>query len=151
MSILAQMVIAISLLVAGFGAGVKWHAGQDAIKENARLELVREQARASRALEQQQSKQVIGAINAARKRETVARSAAADARSELERLRDDLAAIRPNLSSDSLDACRKRADTLAAVFGECSATLEGMAGKADRHASDTLTLEQAWPTQPPSP
>lgn len=145
MSILAQLVIALAIFAAGGATGIKWHAGQDAIAENKRLELVREQARAMRSIEQQQSKQVIGAVNAARTRETVARSAAADARTELERLRDNLATIRSDLSSAPLDACRQRADTLAAVFGECSANLESLAGKADRHASDTLTLEQAWP------
>ena len=36
MSIAAKLVLLIACLVAGFAAGVKYHAGQDAIKENAR-------------------------------------------------------------------------------------------------------------------
>jgi hypothetical protein len=36
MSIAAKMVLLLACLVAGFAAGVKWHAGQDAIKEQAR-------------------------------------------------------------------------------------------------------------------
>ena len=36
MSIAAKLVLLLACLVAGFGAGVKYHAGQDAIKEQAR-------------------------------------------------------------------------------------------------------------------
>ena len=36
MSIAAKLVLLIAVFVGGFAAGVKWHAGQDAIKENAR-------------------------------------------------------------------------------------------------------------------
>jgi len=36
MSIAAKLVLLLACLVAGFGAGVKWHAGQDAIAEQAR-------------------------------------------------------------------------------------------------------------------
>ena len=36
MSIAAKLVLLLACLVAGFAAGVKWHAGQDAIKEQAR-------------------------------------------------------------------------------------------------------------------
>jgi hypothetical protein len=60
-------------------------------------------------------------------------------------LRGDLAAARADLSRASGDALRKHAATLNAVFGECAATAEGLAGQAQGHASDTLTLEQAWP------
>jgi uncharacterized protein HemX len=36
MSIAAKLVLLLACLVAGFGGGVKWHAGQDAIEEQAR-------------------------------------------------------------------------------------------------------------------
>lgn len=36
MSIAAKLVLLLACLVAGFAAGVKWHAGQDAIAEQAR-------------------------------------------------------------------------------------------------------------------
>lgn len=36
MSILAQFLLGLGLFLFGFGSGVKWHAGQDAIAENAR-------------------------------------------------------------------------------------------------------------------
>ena len=46
MSIAAKLVLLIAVFVGGMMAGIRWHAGQDAIKENARLELVRETERA---------------------------------------------------------------------------------------------------------
>lgn len=36
MSIAAKLVLLIAVFVGGMMAGIKWHAGQDAIKENAR-------------------------------------------------------------------------------------------------------------------
>ena len=36
MSIAAKLVLLLSVAVGGMMAGIKWHAGQDAIKENAR-------------------------------------------------------------------------------------------------------------------
>lgn len=36
MSIAAKLVLLLAFLVAGFAAGVRWHAGQDAIAEQAR-------------------------------------------------------------------------------------------------------------------
>lgn len=36
MSIAAKLVLLLACLVAGFAAGVRWHAGQDAIKEQTR-------------------------------------------------------------------------------------------------------------------
>jgi len=140
-----QLVVAILIFIAGAAGGIKWHAGQDAIIENKRLELVREQARAHRATERAQSTTVIGALNEARKRETVARVAAAGARTERDGLRDDLAALRANLPGASADACRERAATLSELFDQCAGALESLAGKAQRHADDTLTLEQGWP------
>lgn len=145
MSIAAKLVLLILCLVAGFGAGVKWHAGIDAQKEVTRLELERKGAEQTRAAERRQSVDVIGAINDAKKREQLARAAAAGARTERDGLRDDLAAAQRDLPSAAPAACIERAAALSAVFEQCAGRLEEMAGKADRHASDALTLEQAWP------
>lgn len=145
MSIAAKLVLLLAFLVAGFAAGVKWHAGIDAQNEVARLELERKGAEQTRAAERRQSVDVIGAINDAKKREQVARVAAAGARSERDGLRDELAAAQRDLSSAPPAACIERAAALSAVFEQCAGRLEELAGKADRHASDALTLQQAWP------
>jgi len=148
-SIAAKLVLLLACLVAGFGAGVKWHAGIDAQKEVARLELERKGAEQTRAAERRQSVDVIGAINDAKKREQLARAAAAGARTERDGLRDDLAAAQRDLPGAAPAACIERAAALSAVFEQCAGRLEELAGKADRHASDALTLEQAWPKSSP--
>ena len=48
MSIAAKLVLLLACLVAGFGAGVRWHAGQDAIAEQARQVNQRAQERLRR-------------------------------------------------------------------------------------------------------
>ena len=147
MSILAKLVLLAVIFAAGLSTGIKWHAGQDAIKENARLELVREQARAHRATEKAQSNQVIGALNAATKRTQAAQAAAALAADAAGRLRDDIADIQRRLPSATLDACRRDAAALGTVLSACRAEYEAMGRDAQGHADDTLTLQQAWPTQ----
>ena len=90
-SLLTQIMVAVGIFVAGAAFGIKWHAGQDAIAENQRLEQVRIQAAAHRADERRQSTQVIGALNAQTKRTQAAQVAAAAASDASGRLRDDLA------------------------------------------------------------
>jgi hypothetical protein len=145
MSIAAKLVLLLACLVAGFAAGVKWHAGIDAKKEVARLELERKGAEQTRAAERRQSVDVIGAINDAKKREQLARAAAAGARSERDGLRDDLAAAQRDLPSAAPAACIERAAALGGLLDQCAAAYQELAGKADRHVSDALMLEQAWP------
>jgi len=60
-------------------------------------------------------------------------------------LRDDLSTYRSQLPGASCDAVRKHSATLSAVFEQCAGRLESVARDAQCHASDALTLEQAWP------
>ena len=143
--ILIQIVLAIGIFVAGGAAGIKWHAGQDAIAENQRLEQVRIQAAAHRADERRQSTQVIGALNAATKRTQAAQVAAAAASDASGRLRDDIADLQRRLPSATLDACRRDGAALGAVLSACRAEYEALGRDAQGHADDTLTLQQAWP------
>ena len=85
------------------------------------------------------------ALHAANERAKKAQVAAAAARATVDGLRSDLAAARNDMSSASLASIRKYAATLNAVFGECAAEVERLAGKAQGHASDALMFEQAWP------
>ena len=87
MSIWAYAIAALIIFLSGAGAAHKYDMGQFAIKENARIEQVREQERANRATERAQANNVIIAQNEARKRESVALAAASGARTELVRLR----------------------------------------------------------------
>lgn len=147
MGALAYLVAALVIFAAGGMAGIKWEVGRNAVAENARMEKVREQERGNRAAERQQSTNVIEALNESNKRSAVARSAAAVARNELDGLRDDLKNLRANLPSLAIGACRERAATVSELFDRCAGTLEDLAGKAQRHADDTLTIQSAWPKQ----
>jgi hypothetical protein len=76
----------------------------------------------------------------------MAAKAAADKLAAVNRgLRNDLADQRSNLSTASLAAVRQYAATANAVFGECSAEVERLAGEAAGHASDSLMYQTAWP------
>lgn len=69
---------------------------------------------------------------------------AASARSELDRLRRQLASA-TDLSTASCPSTRQYATTLATVFGECATTISQLAEKADGHALDSRTLNGAFP------
>lgn len=68
-------------------------------------------------------------------------------RSGVERdgLRDELATARVQLSGASCASVREHAATINELFGECAASVEGLAGKAQGHAIDALKLIEAWP------
>lgn len=144
MSIWAYAIAALMIFVAGAGAAHKWDVGQFAIKENARLELVREQERASRATERQQATTVQEAVNESRKREIKARADASGAQSQLGRLRDTIA-LGPRSAASAAGSCAERTDPARELLGQCAAALTDLAAVADRLDSDRRTLMQAWP------
>ena len=71
-------------------------------------------------------------------------NAAASARSELDRVRRQLASS-VTISSSTCASTRSYADTLAVVFGECATRLTEVAKDADGHAADSRTFQRAWP------
>lgn len=82
------------------------------------------------------------AIRRANQRAIAQQNAADSARSELDRLRDDIAA------RDAKDAGSPGADAAAtarALLNQCAARYSELAAKADRHANDAVTLRDAWP------
>jgi hypothetical protein len=101
--------------------------------------------KASRAKEQALQLKVTEAVNAAAKRTQQAQAATAAVRRTADSLRGQLAAARADLPRATSDAVRAYAATLNTVFGECTAEVERLAAAAAGHASDALTLEQAWP------
>lgn len=102
-------------------------AGQNAMLEAARL--------------QKQKDEALDEANKIAQRNA---NAAASARTELDRLRRQLANT-PSLSSATCASTRDYAATLATVFGECATRIGEMAKDADGHAADSRTLERAWP------
>jgi hypothetical protein len=83
------------------------------------------------------------ALHAANLRAKKAMGDAAAVRAVNDGLRDQLSAA--DVSRASLSSLRLYTTTLSAVFGECTRSVEGLAGKATGHASDALTFEQSWP------
>ena len=134
----------VSAALSGWGVWnvQNWRYGA---KEAERLEQVRETEKFNRQIENRQSGNVIGALNAANQRAKDSAVAAADASAAVDGLRNELDRIKRGLPGTTLDACRHDAAALATVFAQCSKEYSAMGGHAQGHADDTLTLEQAWP------
>jgi hypothetical protein len=103
----------------------------------------------ARAQEQARQAKVTEALNAANTRARKAQAAAAAARATADSLRDDLNTARADLPGASCASTRSYAATLTTVFGECTREVERLAAAAQGHASDALTLQQAWPRSNP--
>ncbi len=86
-----------------------------------------------------------GALNAATKRETKLRADAAAALRTIDGLRGTLYEFRASLPNASTATLIARADTAAELFGACVNEYRSVAEAADRHASDSVTLIEAWP------
>jgi len=150
---LAGFAIAIA---SAFGAGWSvngWRIhSQTQAADLARAQAATESERENRATESRRSINVIEAQNAQAQRTRTLQAAADRAHAESDGLRSDIAAARAELSSRPPDACADHAsassgllDTMAAGIERLAQTGAGIAAKADGHASDTLTLQQAWP------
>jgi len=70
--------------------------------------------------------------------------AAASARADAQRLRNQIATA-DSVSTATVTSLRNYTTTLGVVFGECIGEVEGLAKAADGHAFDSRTLRQAWP------
>lgn len=99
----------------------------------------------NRRLESARQSKVIEAQNANIKRSQVRQVAIAGRDAGSVGLRDELTAFRADVSSATIDACRARISTLTAILADME--LEGgrMAARAQGHADDTLTFQEAWP------
>ena len=99
----------------------------------------------ARLREQDWTAQRNQALENANSRDQTIRALAAGSAGASIGLRDTLAAIGRGVPDASVEALRHSATTLAAVLQNCQSEYRELAEKADRHASDALTLEQAWP------
>lgn len=132
-------------ITAALGMGAGWHiqtlryTAKEAEHEQQKLVAIQQSAAASiRWMDN-----TLDAQNAATARSVGLRRDRDSAYAELGRLRDTLANM-PRADATG-DACPDRADTTRELFLECAAELVEMGGIADRHASDALMLQQAWP------
>jgi len=89
-------------------------------------------------------KQKQEALNEANKIAQRNAAAAASARADVNRLRNQIASTE-RISAATVTSLREYTATLATVFGECVAEVERLAAAADGHALDSRTLNGAWP------
>ena len=95
--------------------------------------------------EQELSAQVQEAqANGLKREETIKALAAAVGKSS-DSLRNTANAIRLGLPHATVEAARTAADAFATVFTDCQGRYGELAAKADGHASDVRTLDEAWP------
>lgn len=152
-SLLPYKIIAGALLMAALSFGVHhfleherdigraevralWDAQIAKDKEAARIETDRLATQSAEA-----------AKNGANREQTIRTLAAAAGNANIG-LRDTLANVRSNVPGATIEALGKSVATLSTVFADCAGKYQEMAVIADRHASDTRTLEEAWPTAP---
>lgn len=139
-----QLIIAAIIAAAGFAGG--WHVqtirytAKEA--EHAKQELAQIQLSAAASI--RRADNVIVAQSESATRAIRLRTDLDSAKSELERLRAQLSQPMPRAETAS-STCTDRADPARELLATCAAELQDLAGKADRHASDALMLQQAWP------
>jgi hypothetical protein len=102
-------------------------AGKNAMLESARLQKLKDDA-----------------LNEANRTAQKNALAATAARTELERVRRQLANS-VTIGSSTCASTRNYASTLALVFGECATRLTEVAKDADGHAADSRAHQQSWP------
>ena len=150
MNLLMIKVLAGVALVAALVFGWNWHINherdigyQQAVAEyNVKLLAAKE---AADKREQELTAQVQEAQANGLKREETIRTLAAAVGKSSDSLRNTADAIRLGLPSATAEAARTAADAFAAVFTDCQGRYGELAAKADGHASDVRTLEEAWP------
>ena len=142
----AAALVAAFVAAAGAWQTQNWRYGQIiAIEKTKHAESVAEAEKTARLVEQTMTAKLQEAQRAAQTREISLRRDIDAARRESDGLRGELAKSRTELSYASESSVRQRAAALTDVFDQCARTVEDLAAKADRHASDALMLLNAWP------
>lgn len=100
---------------------------------------------AARLREQQLQLKASEAQNEATKRNAHLSVVTNNLRAELGRLQRHLAAVNSDLPNLAADAARERIATLTELLRESTEEAARLAEKADRHASDSLMYQNAWP------
>ncbi|MCG8990896.1 hypothetical protein LH427_03725 [Laribacter hongkongensis] len=98
-----------------------------------------------RAAESAMRKQIMKAHEDAAEREKRMVADAAAAGRAADGLRGEIASLRRGLPAATAEANRRTADVALDVFQQCTDEYRAVAQAADQHASDAVTLDQAWP------
>lgn len=117
----------------------QWDHQQELDKETARVKEAEFATRLNEAVQ-----------NGVIREQTIRTLAAASGGANLG-LRDTLAAIRSGVPSATLEALGKSVTALSTVLTKCTGRYIDVAERADRHANDVKTLDEAWPVSSPKP
>jgi len=138
----------VSAALAGWGAWTvqAWRLGEQiATIKAAQIEAVNAATREARATESRRFLEVQNAQANATKRAQVARADSAAARTELDRLRDAIAAPPVCVPGDTASASDVGTDTAGQLLAECSGAYQDLAATADRLNADRMMLLESWP------
>jgi hypothetical protein len=147
-------IILIGALAAGAAVGIHQFLEheRDIGRQEVRTEYAAKLAEAKEAARKREAElttQRDEAVSHANERDQTIRTVAAGGAAASVGLRDTLAGIRNGVPIATVETLRQSTATLATVLGDCQARYRELAEKADRHASDSKTLSDAWPTNPP--
>lgn len=82
--------------------------------------------------------------NGANREQTIRTLAGASSAANLG-LRDVLASTTASVPNATIETLGKSVTTLSSILADCSGRYQDVAEKADRHANDAKTLDEAWP------
>ena len=141
-----NLTFVISLISAAAGGLLAWQLQAHQI---IKLELTHANERiatqrAARVVADRQQNTVIAAQNAAAGRAAGVRRDDDNLRTVVDGLRSDLEVTR-GAAALSIDACNRHSATISQLFIESTAVNRELAQACDGHASDVLTLTDAWP------
>ena len=137
--------VAIAVLMGLWGYGKRQHGLGYSKAQGEYTQKALVASEAARKRESDLQNQLQEAINESQRNQIAIAAANDRARSELDGLRNELAALSDRLSSATADARLKYARAASAVLAECAARYSELAQKADKHANDALMLQRAWP------
>lgn len=143
--IYAKLAAAVAIFLAGCTVTSWYYGKQIATMQKDAAEATTKAVQEAREEERANQERINYALKEANLRSQKNALAAAAANRTVDSLRDQLTTARAGLPQSTCEAARNYAATLGDVFGSCTARLTELAEKADGHASDAKTLEQAWP------
>ena len=143
--ILAAVVAAV--FIGGWSAGSTHEQSSWQAEKLAMAATRDKQINEARAAESAMREQVRKAQEYAQKREEKLVADAAAAGRAADGLRSQIASLRRGLSAATAEANRRTADAALDVFQQCADEYRAVAQAADQHASDAVTLDQAWPSR----
>ena len=142
---IAMVTLATALFVGGWFVG-STHEQSSWQAEKLAMSATRDtQINEARKAEAAMREQVRRAQEDAQKREEKLVADAAAAGRAADGLRSQIASLRRGLSAATAEANRRTADAALDVFQQCADEYRAVAQAADQHASDAVTLDQAWP------